>query len=85
MDYFEIVGYLLNYYNIDQFIVVGNVMSIFVNRVFFCFNLIGLSIVVDIVCLLFLIVFKLVVDSLYNEECEVVIVCVFNIVLSYVK
>lgn len=60
-------------------------MSIFVNRVFFCFNLIGFSIVVDIVCLLFLIVFKLVVDSLYNKECEVVIVCVFNIVLSYVK
>lgn len=85
MDYPEIVGYPSNYHNIDQFTAVGNAMSILANRVSFCLNLTGPSIVVDTACSSSLTALKLAADSLHNEECEVAIVCAPNIVLSHVK
>ena len=85
LDYTELVGDPSNYHNIDQFSAVGNAMSIIANRVSFCLNLTGPSMVIDTACSSSLTALKLACDSLHNEDCEIAIVCAPNIVLNHVK
>ena len=85
LDYTELAGDPSNHHNIDQFSAVGNAMSIIANRVSFCLNLTGPSMVIDTACSSSLTALKLACDSLHNEDCEIAIVCAPNIVLNHVK
>ncbi|KAJ7385702.1 hypothetical protein OS493_013731 [Desmophyllum pertusum] len=83
LEYGALLTNSSNYNNIDQFSATGMTASILANRVSFCLNLTGPSIAVDTACSSSLTALKLACDNLYNEDCEMAIVCAPNIVLSH--
>ena len=82
MDHSRIASNPLNYDIMDQFASTGSTMSIIANRVSFCLNLTGPSLVVDTACSSSLTALKIAYDNLHNDECEIAIVCAPNIILS---
>ncbi|KAJ7385703.1 hypothetical protein OS493_013732 [Desmophyllum pertusum] len=83
LEYGALLTNSSNYNNIDQFSSTGITASILANRVSFCLNLTGPSIAVDTACSSSLTALKLACGNLYNEDCEMAIVCAPNIVLSH--
>ena len=71
-----------NYSIMDQFASTGSTLSITANRVSFCLNLTGPSLVVDTACSSSLTALKIAYDNLHNNECDIAIVCAPNIILS---
>ena len=71
-----------NYSMMDQFASTGSTLSIIANRVSFCLNLTGPSLVVDTACSSSLTALKIAYDNLHNDECDIAIVCAPNIILS---
>ena len=72
-----------NYKGMDQFSATGCTLSIIANRVSFCLNLTGPSLVVDTACSSSLTALKIACDNLHNGECEIAIVCAPNVILSH--
>ena len=83
LDYQAIVSNLSNYTSMDQFSPIGSTLSIIANRVSFCLNLTGPSLVVDTACSSSLTALKIACDNLHNEDCEIAIVCAPNIILNH--
>ena len=81
----NLLGHPSNRHNLDQFASTGNAWSILANRVSFCLNLTGPSMVIDTACSSSLTALKLGCDSLHQEDCEIAIVCASNIILDNIK
>ena len=71
-----------NYSMMDQYAPTGSTLSIIANRVSFCLNLTGPSLVVDTACSSSLTALKIAYDNLHNNECDIAIVSAPNIILS---
>ena len=82
LDHSRLASDPSNYSSMDQFAPTGSTMSIIANRVSFCLNLTGPSLVVDTACSSSLTALKIAYDNLHNDECEIAIVCAPNIILS---
>ena len=82
MDHSRIAADESNYSIMDQYAPTGSTLSIIANRVSFCLNLTGPSLVVDTACSSSLTALKIAYDNLHNDECEIAIVCAPNIILS---
>ncbi len=83
LDYSNVVANPSNYKRMDQFSSTGNTLSIIANRVSFCLNLTGPSLVVDTACSSSLTALKIAYDNLLNEDCEIAIVCAPNVILNH--
>ena len=83
LDYLTIQTSPSIYNTMDQFSSTGCTMSIIANRVSFCLNLTGPSLVVDTACSSSLTALKIACDNLHNEDCEIAIVCAPNIILNH--
>ena len=83
LDYQATVSNPSNYNGMDQFSSTGGTLSIIANRVSFCLNLTGPSLVVDTACSSSLTALKIACDNLHNEDCEIAIVCAPNIILNH--
>ena len=83
LDYHATVSNPSNYKGMDQFSSTGGALSIIANRVSFCLNLTGPSLVVDTACSSSLTALKIACDNLHNEDCEIAIVCAPNIILNH--
>ena len=83
LDYTSLMSDPSNYKGMDQFSSTGSTLSIIANRVSFCLNLTGPSLVVDTACSSSLTALKIACDNLHNGECEIAIVCAPNVILSH--
>ena len=83
LDYAALMSDPSNYKRMDQFSSTGSTMSIIANRVSFCLNLTGPSLVVDTACSSSLTALKIACDNLHNGECEIAIVCAPNVILNH--
>ena len=83
LDYGSLVREPSNSDNIDQFSATGITASVLANRVSFCLNLTGPSLVVDTACSSSLTALKIACDNLHNDGCDVAIVCAPNIILCH--
>ena len=83
LDYSSVMFDPSNYGSLDQFGSTGSTLSIIANRVSFCLNLTGPSLVVDTACSSSLTALKIACDNLHNEDCEIAIVCAPNIILNH--
>ncbi|KAL9968891.1 hypothetical protein ACROYT_G021035 [Oculina patagonica] len=83
LDYQAAVSNPTNYFEIDHFYSTGTTLSIIANRISFCLNLTGPSLVVDTACSSSLTALKIACDNLHNEDCEIAIVCAPNIILDH--
>ena len=83
LDYAALMSDPSNYKGMDQFSSTGSTLSIIANRVSFCLNLTGPSLVVDTACSSSLTALKIACDNLYNGECEIAIVCAPNVILNH--
>ena len=82
LDYSKLTSDPSNYSIMDQFATTGSTLSIIANRVSFCLNLTGPSLVVDTACSSSLTALKIACDNLHNDDCDIAIVCAPNIILS---
>ena len=83
LDYGSLVREPSNSDNIDQFSATGITASVLANRVSFCLNLTGPSLVVDTACSSSFTALKIACDNLHNDGCDVAIVCAPNIILCH--
>ena len=83
LDYAVLMSDPSNYKGMDQFSSTGSTLSIIANRVSFCLNLTGPSLVVDTACSSSLTALKIACDNLHNGECEIAIVCAPNVILNH--
>ena len=83
LDYAALMSDPSSYKSMDQFSSTGSTMSIIANRVSFCLNLTGPSLVVDTACSSSLTALKIACDNLHNGECEIAIVCAPNVILNH--
>ena len=83
LDYAALMSDPSNYKGMDQFSSTGSTMCIIANRVSFCLNLTGPSLVVDTACSSSLTALKIACDNLHNGECEIAIVCAPNVILNH--
>ena len=83
LDYGSLLREQSNSGNIDQFSATGTTASILANRVSFCLNLTGPSLVVDTACSSSLTALKIACDNLHNNDCDVAIVCAPNLILCH--
>ena len=83
LDYAALMSDPSNYKGMDQFSSTGSTLSIIANRVSFCLNLTGPSLVVDTACSSSLTALKIACDNLHNGECEIAIVCAPNVILNH--
>ena len=83
LDYGSLVREPSNSGNIDQFSATGITASVLANRVSFCLNLTGPSLVVDTACSSSLTALKIACDNLHNDDCDVAIVCAPNLILCH--
>lgn len=82
LDYGALLVDKSNYHNINQFSGTGCMMSILANRESFCLNLTGPSLAVGTTCSSSLTALKIACDNLFNEDCDIAIVCAPNVVLN---
>ena len=84
LDYSKLTSDPSNYSIMDPFASTGSTLSIIANRLSFCLNLTGPSLVVDTACSSSLTALKIACDNLHNDDCDIAIVCAPNIILSEV-
>ena len=82
-DYGSLVREPSNSGNVDQFSATGITASVIANRVSYCLNLTGPSLVVDTACSSSFTALKIACDNLHNDDCDVAIVCAPNIILCH--
>ena len=82
LDYAKLILDRSNYSIMDPFASTGSTLSIIANRLSFCLNLTGPSLVVDTACSSSLTALKIACDNLHNEDCDIAIVCAPNVILS---
>jgi len=82
LDYSKLTSDPSNYSIMDPFASTGSTLSIIANRLSFCLNLTGPSLVVDTACSSSLTALKIACDNLHNDDCDIAIVCAPNVILS---
>ena len=82
LDYAKLALDPSNYRIMDPFASTGSTLSIIANRLSFCLNFTGPSLVVDTACSSSLTALKIACDNLHNDDCDIAIVCAPNIILS---